>query len=225
MTYYGSSEYRCCGMHVRKGAQIIGVIGLVLGIFILLGAVFYNHTFGSYVDGIVTIIIYAALIVASQKHIAKWYLPFLILNMLFIIFKVLYVIFLVFMLVTMPPSWQKYVYPYPVAHEERVVVAEGPVEDARITSGRVVDRRVVAHDVEDEARVQTGAMIAILAIGLLLNLFFQYVVYRAYKSLKDEDNVSPRVATGYHNTTTTTTGAHSTYVANVPTTMPTRGVV
>ncbi|KAH7729948.1 hypothetical protein AAVH_02429 [Aphelenchoides avenae] len=210
---------RCCGMHVRKGAQVIGIVGVIIGVLILLGAVLYNHTWGSYLDGIVTIFIYAALIIASQKGEHRWYLPFLILNGIWIILKVLYFLFLVFMMITMPPSWQRYVY-------------DGPRHDYRTTDGRIVttdgrnftatDARVVRRDVdaEEEARIQTGFMLAVLLIGLLLNMWFQHVVYRAYKNLKEDNDVAPHSRYIHTTTTTTTPGIANPSHVTVPTTLP-----
>jgi len=152
--------YRCCcgTFHVERGAYWIAVVGLVMCALSLFPSILLS-SWSSVVSLVISVLIYVGIIVAQRKQQPQWYLPYLILNGIGIVLIPLYIILCAVAMVYMSEFFHQLVKPddYKPYTEEQVIFG---------------------------ARIILGVAIVAMAISEALSIWFESVVYRAYKFMK-----------------------------------------
>jgi len=168
----------CCGIHVHKGALIIGVIGLIFSLFsILAGSVLVGGQLLLLPVPIISLLLYILVIVANKTEKPVLYLPFIVLNTIGVVF--ILIISVLFVL-----------------------------SGSAVTVGGLAvsknDQNRHGFGVIGGMTVGFGA---ILFIWGILSAYFIHVVYRAYRYLKEVIlNPNVALATQTHTHTTHTVG-------------------
>uniref|UniRef100_A0A914DZA7 Uncharacterized protein n=1 Tax=Acrobeloides nanus TaxID=290746 RepID=A0A914DZA7_9BILA len=92
----------CCGcMHVRTGAMVIGILGIVGSIFGVISGI-VNGTWISIVAYAIGIIISGLIIFADRTERQWGYLPYLVLNGIWIILNILVIIAFIILGIVVP---------------------------------------------------------------------------------------------------------------------------
>uniref|UniRef100_A0A915CQ51 Uncharacterized protein n=1 Tax=Ditylenchus dipsaci TaxID=166011 RepID=A0A915CQ51_9BILA len=162
---FDDSRYKCCcNIHVERAAYYIAFIGAGLS---GIAAVSYfsqgNTLFG--VSCLCNFFFHFSILYAQRTNKPKFYLPFLIVNILAIVLLIFSVIYLIAVFVIMPES-----------HKERLA--------------RVFQDGSIKFSTEEEflAEIRMTLVIAIAATALYTALvaYFYYIVYRAYMFMREK---------------------------------------
>ncbi|KAI1699300.1 hypothetical protein Ddc_18624 [Ditylenchus destructor] len=129
---------RLFGVHVLRASRIAGFIGVGVGILTFIVAIFLDTTLGSYLDGLITVIIYGILIGAYHSNDHRWYMVFFLANATLILLKFLYLLILTIMVVV-TPTWSSqagYMYPgqFPGQQTYRYAGSTEPIDPSRARS-------------------------------------------------------------------------------------------
>ncbi|KAI1698896.1 hypothetical protein Ddc_18854 [Ditylenchus destructor] len=160
-----NKQYRCCcnSMHVQRGAYIIGIVGTLLSALgLIVSAV--THRWDYVISNSLNILLYASIIYAHKKQKALFYWPFLILNGIGIAFIAIVILILGVLLGVRMTGVEK----------RNWNGIEKPGQDME-QSNKGTQLGTQYGDV---------ILIAVLSIALFLGVWFQCVVYRAYKYMK-----------------------------------------
>jgi len=150
----------CCGLHVRTGALVIGIVGVLSSLIVLVLSAVYLWYIQLGLSALI-LVLYALVIVACEFKKPPLFVPFLVLNFAFVMFYGFYYIVSLFFLLIDLVSSLSVDYTTP----------EG-------MHGRRVDN--------SEMRWLTFAQMIGVLVSLVIGMWFETVVYRAYRSLKDE---------------------------------------
>jgi len=150
--------YTICNSHVLTGAKVIGYVGIVLsGLGLLVSLITLNLT--NLLLVLMTLTVYVAIILAQRKRDPGLYVPYLIVNGIGMAFNAIYIAFLAVMLIAMPLWWQ---------HElDR-------------------DERYHGKSLANSTRITTAIIFLLMVIVEGLTAWFQSIVYRAYRYMKEE---------------------------------------
>uniref|UniRef100_A0A914D8M2 Lysosomal-associated transmembrane protein 4B n=1 Tax=Acrobeloides nanus TaxID=290746 RepID=A0A914D8M2_9BILA len=160
---HNDNYYKClCGTHVRTGAFIVAIIGVVFGLIQLLsastpclnsGIVKYNI-----LCGLLTIFVNSLVICADQKEKPWAYLPY-------IIFKGLVILFYAFVVIVL-----------------LIIGIFAPSDAPTIFSGKTPEEQIMA------VRIVfiSGAIVLLIFNAFLL--WFASIVFRAYQYMREAVN-------------------------------------
>ncbi|KAI1693007.1 hypothetical protein DdX_20892 [Ditylenchus destructor] len=154
-------QYRCCccSFDVEDGAYAIGIIGIVLSALAFMQGIIMLEWV--YVAGaILGFLRYGSIIYAQKKQNPSLYLPFLILNGIGIVLMGIYLLAFVVIFVFVPN--------------------ELDLIDPQIESMQKNEKEILVMIF----RSVTGMLIVVFAIAEIVDVWFQSVVYRAYKYMK-----------------------------------------
>ncbi|KAI1718316.1 hypothetical protein DdX_06738 [Ditylenchus destructor] len=163
-----TSKWRCCGMHVEKGAFYIGLLGAALA---ATAAVIYFVS-GSILMGIaaiVNLLIYLSILYAQKQGNPSYYLPFLIVNGLALLGHVAYCIYILLIYINMP-----YWYLEPMRDDWR-------------------RQGYFYNEYEFRNRLQNTLMfLGLFTLAYVLTAaFFYWVVWQAYQYMKERNRQTP----------------------------------
>jgi hypothetical protein len=158
-----SKDYCCCGIHVETGAKVIAILGL-FGTALLFLLGFLALSPGHIVGAVFAFIIYLCIFLAQSQRTPGLYWPFLILNGFAVITNTIGLLYLIVMFFYMPNDWQ-----------------------------RSIGKSLAAQRQDVSPRMVTGLAILFNGVGWAIALWFQMVVYGAYKFQKrQQETQQPR---------------------------------
>ncbi|KAI1700160.1 hypothetical protein DdX_16881 [Ditylenchus destructor] len=208
-------DERHCGCHTLTAARIVGWVGIVFGVLTLLIAFFFGHTAGGYIDGFFTIITYISLILAYHTADRRAYLIFLVVNACLIVGKAIYLMILLVVIVLTPGGWRRYMYGgWGGGYPNNGFLGYGSGPSWRMAGSMSYGSSLInpygygpygygGGYTVDSMYFGAMLMIGLLVIGLILNVYFEYVGFRAYQIV----SAQPRPL----NSPTATTDAGSSY--------------
>ncbi|KAI1698898.1 hypothetical protein Ddc_18856 [Ditylenchus destructor] len=154
-------KYLCCfnKIHVKRGAFIVGVAGMVFNVVALSGSLIDQsadrwQVVPEVIVGIVSFLVFMLIIFAHKKQKPALYWPFLFLNAMGIALVVVYIALWWFMLYAAPEDW--------------------------LTKSRYMRKdemeKIIMNDPKDSVIV-----VIFIVVIVSLSTWFQYIVYRAYE--------------------------------------------
>ncbi|KAI1698897.1 hypothetical protein Ddc_18855 [Ditylenchus destructor] len=156
------NQYRCCckTMHVQRGAYIIGIVGMILSGIALFRSLAEQREDPGRIGAFVSFLANVLIITAQRKQNPSFYWPFLIVNAIGIALLSMYIVIWSIMLIKVPEDWMsqaKYIHEIVVLHNKEAII---------------------------HARIVFAIIISVFIACGLLAVWFEYVVYRAYKYMK-----------------------------------------
>jgi len=182
-------KYRCCCFHVEKGAGVIAVVGIVLQLFVLFPYSQWGRPFSwlNVLATLISVLVYASILIAQRKREPRLYLPFLILNGIGILVLAVYSLILLMVLVLSGADDGSGYY-------EAEVVTAGS-EDS--TTMPVITHKWHAGHQMSHIRREIFGLLLVLWASAVISTFFQWVVYRAWKWMKLEKGSDGMMSTRY----------------------------
>lgn len=168
----------CCNTHIIRAVKIVAIIGLV---FNPLWA-FYMAIFSPVIPydfALVSICLYALILVAVFKENAKLLIPYLIFNGIIIAARIVYCIVILYVICGKAP-WDQWRHDHP------------------ISNAQVEKTRLIVHLVANYMKI-------------LLNIWFQHVIYCGYLYLAHRAEAAPLIAGPIP--VVVTTGEPNAYIA------------
>uniref|UniRef100_A0A915ET63 Uncharacterized protein n=1 Tax=Ditylenchus dipsaci TaxID=166011 RepID=A0A915ET63_9BILA len=160
MEIYNSDDnkYRCCcsRFHVERGAYIIAILGIAFGVLGFICSILLSE-YESGLTSAFSLLFYVSIIFAQRKQNPSLYWPFLIFNAIGITLIAIYILVLVALLILDPEVWQNYVESSQANKQTEYVIG---------------------------SHLFTGFMIFFFAMSEVVSVWFQMVVYRAFKYMK-----------------------------------------
>ncbi|KAI6170805.1 hypothetical protein M3Y97_01113700 [Aphelenchoides bicaudatus] len=148
----------CCGLHVQTGSLVIGVIGVICSLLVI-GVSGYFLWFVQLGLAALILILYVLVIAAVRFQKPQLFVPFLIVNFMLVMFYGFYYIVSVFFLVVDLISTISTDYHYGM-HARR-------------------------HDASTVRWITFAQMVGIL-VSLVVGMWFETIVYRAFRLMRDE---------------------------------------
>ncbi|KAI1702357.1 hypothetical protein DdX_15539 [Ditylenchus destructor] len=154
-------KYLCCcnKIHVKRGAFIVGIAGMVFNVVALSGSLIEQsgdwwQLVPEAIVSIVSFLVFMCIIFAHKKQKPALYWPFIVLNAMSIALVVVYIAIWWFMLYVAPEDW--------------------------LTKSRYMHKdemeKIIMNNPKDSALIA-----AFIVFLVLISAWFQYIVYRAYQ--------------------------------------------
>jgi len=148
----------CCGLHVQTGSFVIGIIG-VIGSLIVIGISAFFFWFVHMGLAIMILVLYILVIAAVHFQKPQLFVPFLIVNFMLVMFYGFFYIVSLFFLIVDLISTINEDYSYGM-------------------QGRRLDATAL--------RWITFAQMVGILVSLVIGMWFETIVYRAFRIMKDE---------------------------------------
>ncbi|KAI6198761.1 hypothetical protein M3Y96_00553700 [Aphelenchoides besseyi] len=154
----------CCGLHVQTGSLIIGIIGVV-GSLVVISVAAYFLWFVQLALAVLILLLYVGVIVAAQCKKPRMFIPFLIVNFMLVMFYgFFYIVSLFFLLLDLFSTLSQDDYYQYV-----------PVDQMH---GTRIDYSAV--------RWFTFIQMIGILVSLVIQMYFETIVYRAYRRMVEE---------------------------------------
>ncbi|KAI6225433.1 hypothetical protein M3Y99_00748100 [Aphelenchoides fujianensis] len=153
----------CCGLHVQTGSLIIGIIG-VLGALAVIGVSAYFLWFVQLGLAFLILLLYVGVIVAAHFKQPRLYIPFLVVNFILVMFYGFFYIVSLFLLLL----------------------------DLLSSLGEEYDRYPTPEQMhQTTVRWFTFIQMLGILISLVVGMWFETIVYRAFRRMNEEKTGIP----------------------------------